>query len=122
MKPSEIIDWALTHGFRTTGTNAFSCRYEELDYQILIQRDAYVLNRKLPGGAIQGRSKAGFDGLHIDEFGMLQGGGLAEAFVRKHWRDGLPMPPWITPEYRDHAINVMIPDWEARISRFSPAP
>lgn len=122
MKPSEIIDWALGHGFRSTGTNALSCDYEGAEFQILVQRDSYVLNRKLPGGAIQSRSKTGFDGLHIDEFGMLQGGGLAEVFVRKHWRDGLEMPTWITPAYRDHALNVMIPDWEARISRFSPAP
>lgn len=122
MKPSDVVDWALAHGFRPTGTNAFSCIYEGTEYQMLIQRDGYVLNRKLPGGAVHSRSKADFDGLHIDEFGMLQGGSLAEAFVRKHWRDNLPMPQWITPEYREHAVNVMIPDWEARISRFSPAP
>ncbi|BCB22394.1 hypothetical protein [Bosea sp. ANAM02] len=122
MKPPEVIEWALAHGFRPTGHNAYSCSYEGTEYQILIQNGGYRLNRKAPGGRVHSSSKAAFDGLHIDEFGMLQGGSLAEAFVRKHWRDSLPMPPWITPEYRDHALNVMIPDWQARISRFSPAP
>lgn len=120
MEPSEIIDWALSHGFRQTGSNAYSARHEGQEFQMVLKKDRFLCQRLYPGGHPENISMMDYPSLCIDEFGMLQGAGLAEAFVRSMWNSGRSAPVWFTPEYLDHAVNEMIPRWEEAIASLQP--
>lgn len=71
------------------------------------------------GGKGTNHANTDYDSITLDEHGMIQGGGLAEAFVRRMWR-GEPAPVWFTPEFTKHSLEVTIPGWEAKLAAWNP--
>ena len=119
MEKSEVENWALKNGFRQTGSNAYSAHHEGVQYQIVLKKDRFISQRVFKGHT-ENMSNTDYQLMEIDEFGMLQGAGLSEAFVRKIWHNDSSAPIWFTKEYHDHAINHMIPKWEEAVSAYRP--
>jgi hypothetical protein len=116
VEPDEIADWALAHGFRKTGHAAYSAWHEGWEYQILLRRDYFFVNRISPSGWKHNHVRTGYEHVRINEFDVLEN--LTEAFVRAMWNDDADPPPWFTPEFIEHAREVMIPTWESRVARY----
>lgn len=115
MHPDDIAEWALTHGFRKTGHAAYSSWHNGYEYQILLRRDRFLVNRLHPSGYRDNHSNSSYEHVWINEQGVLDC--LVEAFVREMWHDDAEPPPWFTDEMVEHAREVMIPTWESRIGR-----
>jgi hypothetical protein len=115
LDPAEIEKWALSHGFRQTGANAYSAMHEGYEYQMLLRKDIFQLQRKRSGRVLDGFARSEYRNLHIDEHGMLANAGLCDAFVRSIWRGGEP-PVWFTSEFTAHARETIIPGWEAALA------
>jgi hypothetical protein len=116
MEPEDIAEWALNHGFRKTGHAAYSAWYGEYEYQMLLRRDVFLINRLHPAGYKENYARLSYEHVWVNEQGVLEC--LVEAFVRRMWHDDAAPPPWFTEEMIDHAREVMIPTWEERIARY----
>jgi hypothetical protein len=116
VEPEDIAEWALTHGFRKTGHAAYSAWHRGYEYQMLLKRDRFVVNRINPAGYKENWGRMDYEHLWVNEQGVLEP--LVEAFVRAMWHSDAAPPPWFTEEMIEHARDVMIPTWEERIARY----